>query len=69
MGTDELFFVLPGLPHTLSQDDEYQHTHLPKGTLVIPNILYVGFFLGTGGVFSNAGPQSDAAGRRTLPGR
>ncbi|PSR70644.1 hypothetical protein PHLCEN_2v13476 [Hermanssonia centrifuga] len=32
------------LPHTLSQDDEYQHTHLPKGTLVIANILYVGFF-------------------------
>lgn len=31
-----------GIPHRLVQDDEYRGYLIPKGTLVIPNIWYVG---------------------------
>ncbi|KAJ6548443.1 putative monooxygenase [Mycena capillaripes] len=41
---------LAGIPHSLSQDDVYEGMHLPKGSLMIPNIW---FMLHDPKVFSN----------------
>jgi Cytochrome P450 len=32
---------VPGIPHYLTQDDEYQGYHIPKGSIVHPLEWYV----------------------------
>jgi cytochrome P450 len=37
--------IAPGVPHSNTEDDEYDGYFLPKGTMFLPNIWFVTFIL------------------------